>query len=93
MRPAWRRTLLGLLSLILIAGCASSESLPGASPTNYGAHNTGAFDVAVYRYPQTGDIRRCENTMGLFWWSGATNYGACKSKLEEQGYVRDERKP
>jgi hypothetical protein len=30
--------------------------------------------------------------MGLFWWSGATNYGACKSKLEEQGYVRDERK-
>lgn len=76
MRTAWRRTLLGLLSLI---------SLPGASPTSYGANNTGAFDVAVYRHPQTGDIRRCENTMGLFWWSGATNYGACKSKLEEQG--------
>jgi hypothetical protein len=93
MRTAWRRTLLGLLSLIVIAGCASSESLPGASPTNYGANNTGAFDVAVYRHPQTGDIRRCENTMGLFWWSGTTNYGACKSKLEEQGSVRDERKP
>jgi hypothetical protein len=93
MRTAWRRTLLGLLSLIVIAGCASSESLPGASPTNYGANNTGAFDVAVYQHPQTGDIRRCENTMGLFWWSGTTNYGACKSKLEEQGYVRDERKP
>jgi hypothetical protein len=82
-----------LLSLIVIAGCASSESRPGASPTNYGANNTGAFDVAVYRHPQTGDIRRCENTLGLFGWSGATNYGACKSTLEEQGYVRDERKP
>jgi hypothetical protein len=30
--------------------------------------------------------------MGLFWWSGATNYGACKSKLEEQGYVREDKK-
>ena len=34
-------------------------------------------------------MRRCENTIGLFWWSGVTNYGACKSKLEEQGYVRE----
>jgi hypothetical protein len=87
-----RTAMLSVALMTLVVGCASSESLPGATPTNYGANNTGAFDVAVYRHPQTGDIRRCENTLGLFWWSGATNYGACKSKLEEQGYVRDERK-
>ena len=81
--------MLSMALMTLVAGCASSEPLPSATPTNYGDNNSGAFDVAVYRHPQTADVRRCENTMGLFWWSGATNYGACKSKLEEQGYVRE----
>lgn len=83
------KTMLSVALATLVAGYASSESLPGATPTNYGANNSGAFDVAVYRHPQTGDVRRCENTMGFFWRSGATNYGACKSKLKEQGYVRE----
>lgn len=85
------KAILSMALITLVAGCASSESLAGATPTDYGANNSGAFNVAVYRHPQTGDVRRCENTMGLFWWSGATNYGACKSKLEEQGYVREDK--
>ena len=37
--------------MTLVAGCASSESFPGATPTNFGDNNSGAFNVAVYRHP------------------------------------------
>lgn len=47
------------------------------------------FDKAVYRHPRTGDVRYCENVIGFFWWSGPAAYGECKSKLEEQGYIRE----
>jgi hypothetical protein len=51
------KTMPSMVLLTLVAGRASSESLPGATPSNYGDNNSGAFDVAVYRHPQTSDVR------------------------------------
>ncbi len=79
------KTLIAVAAVMLVAGCASSESAPGRAATEPYATTTTA-----YQHPQTGDIRHCDNRIqGWFWWSGAVAFGECKSKLEAQGYVRE----
>jgi hypothetical protein len=71
-----------LLRMVFLTGCVSSESLPGPGD------GTGA----TYRHPQTGEVRRCEKTLGNMVGGGLIGvgvaYGNCKSDLESQGFVR-----
>jgi hypothetical protein len=56
--------------MTLLAGCASTEPLPGRE-TNYGQNNAGAFNTAVYVNTQTGDIKHCDNTLAAWVSAGA----------------------
>ena len=73
------------LAALCLAGCATG----GASQPGRGDNLAYTpFDVAVYQHPVTGEVRHCEHTMGLFWWSGPLDYGACKDRLEADGFQR-----
>ena len=83
-----RTIALSVTLVALVTGCASNESASGRASTE-----PYVTDTAVYHHPQTGDVRHCDNRIqGFFWWSGAMAFGECKSKLEEQGYIREGKK-